>query len=222
MHPELSPSKIVCVGRNYPAHARELGNAPTSPEPLLFLKPPSSLVPDGEVIRIPPRVGRVDFEGEIAFVVGRRARHVSRDDAVGYLDGVLPLNDVTCRDLQRSDGQWARAKGFDTFCPAGSPVPLSEVDLDELRVETRVNGELVQEGRFRDVTFPLDYLVTFVSRIMTLEPGDLIATGTPAGVAPLVPWDEVEVTVPGVGSVRNPVRGGEGAPWPFPFSRSEP
>jgi 2-keto-4-pentenoate hydratase/2-oxohepta-3-ene-1,7-dioic acid hydratase in catechol pathway len=216
VHPELSPTKIVCVGRNYPAHARELGNAPTTPEPLLFLKPPSALIPSGEAIRVPPGVGRVDYEGEIAFVVGRRARQVGEGDALAHISHVVPLNDVTCRDLQRSDGQWARAKGFDTFCPAGTPVPLEGVDLEGLRVETRLNGELVQEGWFRDVTFPLPYLVTFISRIMTLEPGDIIATGTPAGIAPMVPWDEVQVTIPGVGSVTNPVRAGSGSPWPYP------
>jgi 2-keto-4-pentenoate hydratase/2-oxohepta-3-ene-1,7-dioic acid hydratase in catechol pathway len=214
----VSPSKILCVGRNYAAHARELGHRPSA-EPLIFMKPPSSVTADGDPIVVPPGVGRVDFEGEIAFVVGRRARRVKESEALDHLSAVVPLNDVTCRDLQKEDGQWARAKGFDTFCPVGSPVPLEDVELEALRVETRVNGELMQDGSFSDAIYPLPYLVTFLSRIMTLEPGDLIATGTPAGVAPIVPWDEVEVTIPGVGSVRSPVRSGRGAPWPFPPRR---
>jgi len=219
VHPDLSPGKIICVGRNYPAHARELGNAPTTPEPLLFLKPPTALIASGEAIRVPPGVGRVDYEGEIAFVVGRRARHVTEEEALAHLASVVPLNDVTARDLQKSDGQWARAKGFDTFCPAGAPVPLEGVVPGELRVETRLNGGLVQEGNFGAVTFPLPYLVAFISRIMTLEPGDLIATGTPAGVGPVAPGDEVEVSIPGVGSVKNPVQAGDGPAWPYPVAR---
>lgn len=220
MHPDLAPTKIVCVGRNYPAHARELGNAPKAAEPLLFLKPPSALTNDGAPIELPPGAGRVDYEGEIGFVVGRRARHVPESDAMAHLAAVVALNDVTCRELQRSDGQWARAKGFDTFCPAGTPVPLRGVEPGELRVETRLNGELVQEGRLSEVTFPVPYLVAFISRIMTLEPGDVIATGTPAGVGPLGVGDEVEVTVPGVGSVRSPVRPGGGEGWPYPVTRT--
>lgn len=198
------PSKIVCVGRNYRAHARELGNEPPS-EPLLFLKPPSALVMGGEPILLPAGVGRVDFEGEIGFVVGRTARAVREADAVGYLSHVLPLNDVTARDLQRADEQWTRAKGFDTFCPVGEPVPLDAAALGELTVETRVNGELRQRGRLVDCVFSPAFLLAYISEIMTLEPGDIIATGTPEGVGALAAGDEVEVRIPGVGGVGNPV-----------------
>jgi len=209
-----APTKIVCVGKNYVDHARELGGEPPS-EPLIFFKPLSALIASGEAIRIPPGVGRVHYEGEVAFQVGRRASHVAEADAVSYLSAVLPLNDVTARDLQNLDNQWTRAKGFDTFCAVGSPVPLEGIDISSLLVETRVNGELRQEGRFSDVVFPIEVLVAYISRIMTLEPGDLIATGTPAGVGNLVPSDEVEVSIPGVGSVKNPVREGSGQPWSF-------
>ena len=207
-----APTKIVCIGKNYAEHAKELGGEPPA-EPLFFLKPPSSLVSDGDTIRIPPGAGRVDFEGEVTFQVGKQARHVRENEALEYLSAVLPLNDVTCRDMQNLDDQWTRAKGFDTFCAVGSPVPLEGVKIAELRVETRVNGELRQNGSFSDVVFGIETLVSYISRVMTLEPGDLIATGTPSGVGPLVPWDEVEVTIPGVGSIRNPVRAGLGQPW---------
>ncbi len=212
--PNPAPTKIVCIGKNYADHAQELGGEPPS-EPLFFLKPPSSLISDGDTIRIPPGAGRVDFEGEVTFQVGRQASHVSQADTLDYLAAVLPLNDVTCRDMQNLDDQWTRAKGFDTFCAVGSPVSLDGVDIGDLRVETRVNGELRQNGRFSDVVFGIEVLVAYISRIMTLEPGDLIATGTPAGVGPLVPWDEVEVKIPGVGAIRNPVRAGSGRPWPL-------
>ncbi len=203
---EPRPSKILCVGKNYLDHAREMGSEPPD-EPLVFLKAPSALLVDGAPIVLPDGVGRVDFEGEIAFVVGRQARHVPEADALSVLSHVLPLNDVTARELQRRDNQWARAKGFDTFCPVGTPVPLAEVDggVEGLRVETRVNGELRQSGEIGQFIFSLPYLVAWLTRVMTLEPGDLIATGTPSGVGPLAPGDVVEVTLPGVGSVRNPV-----------------
>ena len=214
------PSKIVCVGKNYVDHALELGGEPPA-EPLIFLKPPSSLISEGEAILIPPGSGRVDFEGEVTFQLGKRASHVREDEALDYLSGVLPLNDVTCRDIQNLDGQWTRAKGFDTFCAVGSPVPLDGVDIGGLRVETRVNGELRQQGKFSEVVFGIQRLVSYISRVMTLEPGDLIATGTPAGIGPLVPWDEVEVSIPGVGAVRNPVRAGSGRPWPYGVGTSD-
>ena len=203
----LSPSKIVCVGRNYARHAAELGNEVPS-EPLIFLKPPSALIRGGEGIVLPPGVGRVDFEGEIGVVVGRRAHNVSEGDAWSHVEALLPLNDVTARDLQKKDGQWTRAKGFDTFCPVGEPVPLAEVDMDALGVTTRVNGNLRQQASAGDMVFGIPVLLTHISRIMTLEPGDLIATGTPDGVGPLAAGDEVEVSVGGVGAVRNPVREG--------------
>lgn len=208
------PTKIVCVGKNYPNHARELGSDMPS-EPLIFLKPTSSLIGDGDEIRIPPGIGRVDFEGEVAVQIGRRASHVSEDEALSYLSGILALNDVTARDLQQRDGQWTRAKSFDTFCVVGTPVSPVGVDLEKLRVQTRVNGELMQDELLAEAAFQIPKLVSWISRVMTLEPGDLIATGTPSGIGPLVPWDEVEVTVTGVGSVRNPVRPAPSEPWPY-------
>jgi 2-keto-4-pentenoate hydratase/2-oxohepta-3-ene-1,7-dioic acid hydratase in catechol pathway len=201
----ISPSKIVCVGRNYARHAAELGNEVPS-EPLIFLKPPSALIRGGEFIVLPPGAGRVDFEGEIGVVVGRRARNVPEGDAWGHVKALLPLNDVTARDLQKKDGQWTRAKGFDTFCPVGEPIPLGEVDMGALSVATRVNGQLRQQAPATDMVFSIPVLLAHISRIMTLEPGDLIATGTPDGVGPLAAGDEVEVSVEGVGAVSNPVR----------------
>jgi 2-keto-4-pentenoate hydratase/2-oxohepta-3-ene-1,7-dioic acid hydratase in catechol pathway len=199
------PSKIVCVGRNYVEHARELGN--TVPErPLIFLKPPSSLLADGETIVLPAASTRVEHEGEIAVVIGERARNVRAQDAPRYVAGYAALNDVTARDLQRSDEQWTRAKGFDTFCPLGRITPAGEVaDPSRLEVICRVNGEVRQHGRAADMAFSIPALIEYVSAVMTLEPGDVIATGTPAGVGPLQPGDVVEVEVPGVGSIRNPV-----------------
>jgi 2-keto-4-pentenoate hydratase/2-oxohepta-3-ene-1,7-dioic acid hydratase in catechol pathway len=205
----------VCVGRNYHAHAAELGGEVPA-EPLLFLKPPSSLLTDGSPIQLPPGVGRVDFEGEIAFLVGVRARHVSEKDGWAHLSHVLPANDVTARALQRADDQWTRAKGFDTFCPVGTPVPLEEVDPDSLAVETRVNGVVRQSDRAARMAFSPPFLVSYISGIMTLEPGDLILTGTPSGVGPLDAGDVVEVTVPGVGSVKNPVAAGRPPSGPHP------
>jgi 2-keto-4-pentenoate hydratase/2-oxohepta-3-ene-1,7-dioic acid hydratase in catechol pathway len=202
--PPMKPSKIVCVGRNYLEHARELGN--DLPErPLLFFKPPSALVGGGEAIVLPPESGQVEHEGEIGVVIGRRARGVAAHDAWSHVSHVVPLNDVTARDLQRVDGQWARAKGFDTFCPVGTPVPADGIDPAALEVVCRVNGEERQRGSAADMAFSIPALIAYISDIMTLEPGDLIATGTPAGVSALAPGDVVEVEIPGVGSVRNPV-----------------
>jgi 2-keto-4-pentenoate hydratase/2-oxohepta-3-ene-1,7-dioic acid hydratase in catechol pathway len=202
--PSVTPSKIVCVGRNYAKHAAELGNAvPT--EPLIFLKPPSALLDAGAPIVIPGGVGRVDFEGEIGVVIGTRARHVKEGDAWRHVAALVPVNDVSARDLQKTDGQWSRAKGFDTFCPVGTPVPVSDVDLAALAVTTRVNGEVRQEAPATEMVFSIPFLVAHISRIMTLEPGDLIATGTPDGVGPLSSGDVVEIEIRGVGSVRNPV-----------------
>jgi 2-keto-4-pentenoate hydratase/2-oxohepta-3-ene-1,7-dioic acid hydratase in catechol pathway len=201
-----SPSKIVCVGRNYLEHARELGNE-VPERPLLFFKPPSAVVRDGEPIVLPPESERVEHEGEIAVIIGRTARHVAEGEALGYVGGYAPLNDVTARDLQKTDGQWARAKGFDTFCPLGEAVPAEGIDPAELEVICRVNGEVRQQGRASQMAFSIPFLISYISGIMTLEPGDVIATGTPAGVGPLRPGDVVEVEIPGVGVLRNPVRG---------------
>ena len=200
----LRPSKIVCVGRNYAKHAAELGNTVPS-EPLIFLKPPSSLIQDGDSIVMPPGVGRVDYEGEIALVIGKQARAISPDAAWDHVEALVALNDITARDLQRSDDQWTRAKGFDTFCAVGTPVPVADVDLGALSVTTRVNGEVRQHGDASDMVFDVPAILSYISAIMTLEPGDLVATGTPDGIAPLADGDVVEIEVAGVGSVRNPV-----------------
>ncbi|MEK9500553.1 fumarylacetoacetate hydrolase family protein [Gaopeijia maritima] len=200
----LRPSKILCVGRNYRAHAAELGNDVPA-EPLLFFKPPSALISAGEAIVLPPQSSRVEHEGEIAVVLGRSLRHATPDEARAAISYVLPLNDVTARDLQRTDGQWTRAKGFDTFCPVGSPVPAQEVDLEALEVITTVDGEVRQHGYASDMAFSIPDVVAYASAIMTLEAGDLITTGTPEGVGPLEPGMTVTVEIPGVGSVSNPV-----------------
>ncbi|ODT03407.1 MAG: hypothetical protein ABS52_09370 [Gemmatimonadetes bacterium SCN 70-22] len=197
------PSKIVCIGRNYAEHARELGNdVPT--EPLFFLKPPSSLIGDGEAIVLPPQSERVEFEGEIAVVIGKALRNASEAKALEAIAGVVALNDVTARDLQRKDSQWTRAKGYDTFCAVGTP-RLGTFDFGALELVTRVNGVERQRARGSDMVFSVPFLVSYVSQVMTLEPGDLVATGTPAGVGPLAPGDVVEVEILGVSSVRNPV-----------------
>ena len=197
------PSKIVCVGRNYVEHARELGND-VPKEPLIFLKPPSSVIRGGAPIRLPGQSKQVEFEGEIGIVVGSRLHHVSATAAVSAIAGIVALNDVTARDLQRADSQWTRAKGFDTFCPIGEPgTPPS--DLTTLTVVTRVNGSERQRGRASEMAFAIPDLLAYISAIMTLEPGDVVATGTPAGVGTLAPGDEVEVEVLGISRVRNPV-----------------
>jgi 2-keto-4-pentenoate hydratase/2-oxohepta-3-ene-1,7-dioic acid hydratase in catechol pathway len=201
---QLRPSKIVCVGKNYAKHAAEMGGE-VPKEPLIFLKAPSALIAEGDEIVIPSWAGRVDYEGEIAVVIGKRASKVSRDDAWDYVGGFLPLNDVTARDLQASDNQWSRAKGFDTFCPVGTVVPIGDVDVSKLTVTTRVNGEVRQEGHIGDMVFDIPFVIEYVSRCMTLEPGDIIATGTPDGIGPLKAGDRVEVEVSGVGKVSNPV-----------------
>jgi 2-keto-4-pentenoate hydratase/2-oxohepta-3-ene-1,7-dioic acid hydratase in catechol pathway len=198
------PTKIVCVGRNYREHAAELGNEMPS-EPLLFLKAPSSVIAHEESIRLPAYSVRVEHEGELAVVIGRAARAISDDEnPLDYVLGYTCLNDVTARDLQRKDGQFTRAKSFDTFCPFG-PHIVTEIDPLDLQVETRVNGEVRQRGRTSEMAFSVPFLVRYVSRMMTLEPCDLISTGTPAGVGPLRDGDTVEVEVEQVGTLRNRV-----------------
>src|SRR5436189_4792509 len=201
--PALAPSKIVCVGRNYAAHAKELGNE-VPKQPLLCLDPPSSLVRSGESIRLPAVSKRVEYEGEIGVVVGERLRKVSPDVARAALVSICAVNDVTARDLQKSDVQFTRAKGFDTFCPVGAlgPVPI---DLASLRIRTLVNGEVRQDGTAADMVFDIPVLVAYISGVMTLEPGDLVLTGTPAGVGTLSAGDVVEVEIAGVSAVSNPV-----------------
>lgn len=202
----LRPSKIVCVGRNYVAHAQELGNV-VPERPLLFLKPPSALIGDGEAIVVPAASGQVEHEGEIGVVVGAPLRRADERTARAAVAGITCVNDVTARDLQKTDGQWTRAKGFDTFCPAGPVVwrPPADFDLATLEVSCRVNGVARQHGRAAEMAFSIPALLAYISQVMTLEPGDLVATGTPAGVGPLRPGDVVEVEIPGVGVLRNPV-----------------
>jgi 2-keto-4-pentenoate hydratase/2-oxohepta-3-ene-1,7-dioic acid hydratase in catechol pathway len=202
------PTKIVCVGRNYVQHAAELGNA-VPEEPLLFLKPPSSLIADGDAIILPPEAGRVEHEGEIAVVMGRRCHQVEEAEAIDCVAGFAALNDVTARDLQRRDAQWTRAKGFDTFCPMGPVVSADSLDWREMEVLCSVDGQLRQQGEVRAMVFPIPDLIAYISGIMTLYPGDVIATGTPEGVGPLAGGSTVvvEVRVGGapVSRVRTPV-----------------
>ncbi len=210
--PPVQPSKIVCVGRNYAAHAAE-HNAEVPKEPLLFLKPPSAVIGPGEAIRLPGLSQRVEHEAELAVVIGRRCRHVRPDESAwDVVLGYTCANDVTARDLQFSDGQWTRAKGFDTFCPLG-PWLVTDVDPRALDVVARVNGQVRQHGNTRDMVFDIPHLIAAVTAVMTLEPGDVLLTGTPAGVGPLSPGDVVEVEVEGVGVLRNSVRAeGESVP----------
>jgi 2-keto-4-pentenoate hydratase/2-oxohepta-3-ene-1,7-dioic acid hydratase in catechol pathway len=201
----VRPSKIVCVGRNYREHAAELGNE-VPKEPLLFFKPPSALLAPGGEIRRPKLSQRVDFEGELAVVIGKKCYKLAEsEDVRPYILGYTCLNDVTARDLQNTDGQWTRAKGFDTFCPVG-PLVTDEINpWSGVAVETRVNGDIRQQGNTRDFIFSLGVVIRYLSQAMTLVPGDLIATGTPKGVGPVVAGDVIEVSVEGVGMLRNPV-----------------
>ncbi|HEU5219487.1 MAG TPA: fumarylacetoacetate hydrolase family protein [Gemmatimonadales bacterium] len=199
------PSKIVCVGRNYADHAKELGNdVPAAP--LLFLKPPSAIIANGDAIILPRASSRVEHEAEIGVVIGRRLRRVTADEAEQGIGGFVCLNDVTARDLQKSDGQWTRAKGFDTFCPVG-PSVVSGLNWRDLELVGRVNGQERQRARATEMVFSIPVLLAYISAVMTLEAGDLVATGTPAGVGPLAPGDVVEVEIDGVGILRNPVTG---------------
>jgi len=198
----VTPSKIVCVGRNYREHVKELGHELPS-EPLLFLKAPSSLLRPGGVVLMPTVSARVDFEGELALVIGRRVRHLEEKDWHGAIRGYTLANDVTARDLQEKDGQWTRAKSFDTFCPIG-PIVSDELDLEAgVTIETRVNGELRQHSSTLDFIFPIPRLLAHITAAMTLEPGDLILTGTPSGVGPLKAGDRVEVSIPELGVLSN-------------------
>ena len=208
----VHPTKIIGIGRNYVAHARELGNE--MPEvPIIFFKPPTSLIGTGDPIQLPDVSSRVEFEAEIGVVIGKRIRHADAAGAERAIDGYVCVNDVTCRDLQKKDGQWGRAKGFDTFCPVG-PKVVSGLDWRALELICRVNGVERQRARASDMHFSIPELVSFLSGVMTLEPGDLIATGTPSGVAMgytpprwLRPGDVIEITIEGIGTIRNPVVG---------------
>lgn len=203
--PSVEPSKVLCIGRNYRDHAAELGNE-LPPEPLLFFKPPSSLLAPGGTIVLPAQSKRVDFEGELAIVIGRESRHLrSLEEVRAAIRGYTIVNDVTARDLQKTDGQWARAKGFDTFCPCG-PVVSDEIDpFAGVQLETTLQGERRQSGTTRDFIFGIERLLTYITSVMTLSPGDLIPTGTPAGVGPMAAGELVEVAIEGLGVLRNPV-----------------
>ena len=198
----VTPSKIVCVGRNYRDHVKEMGSELPA-EPLLFLKPVSALLSPGGTVRMPAVSARVDYEGELALVIAHRVRNLREQDWRSAVRGYTVANDVTARDLQNKDGQWTRAKGFDTFCPVG-PLVSDEVDPESgLTLETRVNGGMRQHGSTLDFIFPIPKLLAYITAAMTLEPGDLVLTGTPSGVGPLKPGDRVEITIPGLGSLAN-------------------
>lgn len=202
--PPVAPSKVVCVGRNYVDHAKELGN-PVPEEPLIFLKPPSSITAHGQAIVYPTLTQSLHFEGELGIVIAERARNVKAEDAGRYIGAYTALLDMTARDLQKKDVQFTRGKGFDTFCPVGAwSVPAGEVAAD-LRVRTLLNGEVRQDAPIADMIFSIPFVIEFVTRFMTLEPGDLIATGTPPGVGPVKPGDRLRVEIPGVVELECPV-----------------
>ncbi len=201
--PPSMPTKIVCVGVNYKAHAAEM-NHQLPGEPVIFLKPPTSMNATGGEIHLPQDVGRVDYEGELAIVIGRRAHRVSVSDAASHILGYTCANDVTARDIQRRDGQWTRAKGFDGFCPIG-PWADTDVDPSDLVLETYLNGSRVQHARTSDMVFGPYELVSFISHVMSLLPGDVILTGTPSGIGPMASGDSVEVRIEGIGSLVNRV-----------------
>ncbi|KZE94559.1 Ureidoglycolate lyase [Agromyces sp. NDB4Y10] len=202
--PVIPRSKVVAVGKNYHDHAAEMGGEAPA-EPLLFLKPNTAVIGPGDSIVLPPESSQVEFEGELAVVIGRIARRVSEADAASVVFGYTIANDVTARDLQRSDGQWTRAKGFDTFCPLG-PVIDTDLDLERGTIETSVNGERRQEARLADMVHSIPAIIAYASNVFTLLPGDVILTGTPAGVGPITTGDTVEVSISGLGSLANPVR----------------
>ena len=202
--PPCEPTKIVCVGRNYRDHAAELNN-PVPREPLFFLKPPSALLAPEDAIVLPPQSRRVDYEGEVALVIGQRCQRLqAAENPLDYVFGFTCLNDVTARDIQKADGHFTRGKGFDTFCPLG-PCVVAGLEAGGLTVETFVNGQQRQRGSLAELIFPLDVIIRSIAAVMTLEPGDVIATGTPAGVGPLAAGDVVEVVVEGIGRLRNSV-----------------
>jgi 2-keto-4-pentenoate hydratase/2-oxohepta-3-ene-1,7-dioic acid hydratase in catechol pathway len=200
---DLVPSKIVGIGLNYRAHAREMGK-PLPEEPLIFFKPPSALIASGEAIERPGGYERVDFEAELGVVIGQRARRVSRERALDVVLGFTCVNDVSVRDLQKRDVQYSRAKGFDTFCPLG-PRIVAGLDPAKLAIKTRVNGVIKQDSSTSDLIFDVPTLISFVSMHMTLEPGDVISTGTPSGVGNLTPGDIVQIEIEGIGVLENPV-----------------
>ncbi len=201
---DFRPSKIVCVGRNYRDHAAELGNQ-VPRAPMLFLKAPSAVIFDGDAIVLPEFSDQVEHEAELAVIIGHQCKNLAEnDDPFSFVQGFTCLNDVTARDLQRTDGQFARAKSFDTFCPIG-PMIETELEVSDLKIECRVNGVIKQAGRTSEMVFPIDHLIRYISKMMTLLPGDLIATGTPAGVSKLNSGDICEIEIEGIGILKNPV-----------------
>ena len=201
----FSPSKIVCVGRNYAEHAAELGN-PVPTEPLLFLKAPSALIHNGEPIVIPQLSSQVEHEGELAVVISKACKDLALDaDVSPYVLGFACLNDVTARDVQRKDVQFTRGKSFDTFCPIGPHIE-TDLDVSDIRVITRLNGEVRQDGRTSQMVFPVDFLIRYISNMMTLNAGDVIATGTPSGVSKMISGDVCEVEIEGIGILTNPIK----------------
>jgi len=199
----LKPSKVIALGLNYGDHAREF-NLDVPEEPIIFMKPATAIIGDGDPIIYPAKATRVDYEAELAIVIGREAKNVAASAAFEYIRGYTCLNDVTERHMQGRDGQWTRAKGFDTFCPAG-PVVTDEIDPSNVDVKSYLNGELRQSSNTRNLIFPVPAIIEFVSSVMTLLPGDIIATGTPSGVGRMVPGDEVTVEIQGIGRLTNPV-----------------
>lgn len=201
--PPCEPTKIICVGRNYPAHARE-HDVEVPDIPLLFLKPPSSVISSGEEIVIPPQANQVEHEAELAVIIGKTGRWIEPSTALDHVLGYTIANDVTARDLQRRDSQWTRGKGFDTFCPLG-PWMETEIDPTDILITCHVDDELRQMATTRDMVFTIQQLIAFSSSVMTLLPGDVILTGTPSGVGPLVPGNTVSIHIAGIGSLTNPV-----------------
>jgi 2-keto-4-pentenoate hydratase/2-oxohepta-3-ene-1,7-dioic acid hydratase in catechol pathway len=199
----MQPTKIIGIGVNYRLHAQEMGKG-LPEEPLMFLKPPSAMIGNGDAIVRPAGYERVDFEGELGVVIATRTKNISREQALGAVHGYVCVNDVTVRDLQKKDGQWARAKGFDTFCPVG-PRVVPGLNPENLKIQTRVNGQIRQDSSTSDLIFDVPALIAFCSRHMTLEPGDIISTGTPAGVGNLNVGDVVEIEIEGIGILKNPV-----------------
>ncbi|MEO7085490.1 MAG: fumarylacetoacetate hydrolase family protein [Gemmatimonadaceae bacterium] len=198
------PGKVICVGRNYADHAKELGND-VPKEPLIFLKPQSSVIWNGDTILLPPQSKQVEYEGEIGVIIGKSVHRISPEEAFGTIQSIAATNDVTARDLQKTDSQWTRCKGFDTFCPIGEP-GMIPADLSKLTIVTRVNGVERQRATGADMVFSIPVIISYVSHIMTIEPGDIILTGTPAGIGIIQEGDEVEVEVVGVSRVRNPAK----------------
>ncbi|MCM0753662.1 fumarylacetoacetate hydrolase family protein [Desulfovibrio aminophilus] len=209
--PVVLPTKIVCVGLNYRQHAEEMGK-PLPSEPLIFLKPPSAVIGSGDAIVLPEGCGRVDHEAELGIVIGQTGRHIRPEEAARHIFGYTCANDVTDREIQKRDGLYARAKGFDTFCPVGPWIETEVSDPGNLAVRALVNGEVRQDGNTRDMIFGPAELVSFISRVMTLHPGDLVLTGTPSGIGPIMPGDTVSVEIENVGLLINPVAAaGDGA-----------